>query len=163
VAGLPKTEIHTLIGRGSLVTKARKATYTEKNVRRSFEVTGIWPFNQRRIFNSTSRAITRIDSTPSSTAISATPRHSRAVYRVQRDGIHLLSSNSPRSQSIKAVIDRLGKAAQGAFADTALHAKMVQEVRASAGRPSIKAVKDKRQLTKARVIDQNEVIRLRGS
>jgi hypothetical protein len=38
---------------------------------------------------------------------------------------------------------------------------MVQEVRASAGRPSTKAVKDKRQLTKARVIDQNEVIRLR--
>jgi len=38
---------------------------------------------------------------------------------------------------------------------------MMQEVRADARRPSVGAVKDKRQLTKARVIDQDEVIRLR--
>jgi hypothetical protein len=145
----------------SLVTKARKATYTAKNVCRSFEVTGIWPFNRRRVFNSKSREITHFHGAPSPTPITATPRHSRAVYRIQRDAIQLLSSNSPRSLSIKNVINRLGKAALGAFADTALQAEMVREVRADAKRPSIKAVQDRRQLTKARVIDQNDVIRLR--
>jgi len=73
--------------------------------------------------------------------------------------MQLLSSNSPRSLSIKTVIDRLGKAAQGAFADAALQAEMVREVRADARRPSVKAVKDRRNLTEARVI---EVTRLRG-
>jgi hypothetical protein len=68
---------------------------------------------------------------------------------------------SQRLDRQRATASDLGKAALGAFADTALQAEMVREVRADAKRPSIKAVQDRRQLTKARVIDQNDVIRLR--
>ena len=61
-----------------------------------------------------------------------------------------------------SLIDQLGRAAEGAAADKDLSAGMLKDLRSKANDLSSAAAKDRRQLSKARVVDSEEVARLRG-
>jgi len=62
---------------------------------------------------------------------------------------------------VKTLFGQLSKALEGPFADIELRNEMLKEVRSQAKGPPAAALKDRRRLTKARVIDQDEVIALR--
>jgi len=146
-----------------LITAARKATYTEKNIQNAFEATGIWPLNSRRVLGSRARSVASSHGgLPASvTTISATPHHTRAVYRLQRNVVSLISRDTPRSHEAKILVRQLGKVAEGSLAESILKDEMIKTIRLNLKGPSAKTLKDRRTLTKARVIDQQEVVALR--
>jgi len=74
-----------------------------------------------------------------------------------------MPSNSPRSREAKTLFGQLSKALEGSFADIELRNEMLKEVRLRTKGPPAAALKGRRRLTKARVIDQDEVIALRES
>ena len=69
--------------------------------------------------------------------------------------------NTPSSGKLKVLIDQLGRAAEGAAVDKDLSIRMLKDLRSKAKDLSSAAAKDHRQLSKARVIDLEEVVRLR--
>jgi hypothetical protein len=73
----------------------------------------------------------------------------------------LITSTTPRSLKLKSILEQVGEAAQGAMADKELEAEMLRTLRAAAKDTSTAAAKDRRQLTKARVITSEDVVRLR--
>ena len=78
-----------------------------------------------------------------------------------RNASHLVTSQTPRSLKLKALIGQLGRTAQGALADKGLGDEMVRMLRSGAKDTSAAAAKDRRHLTKARVIDNEDSVRLR--
>ena len=78
-----------------------------------------------------------------------------------RNASHLVTSQTPRSLKLKALIGQLGRSAQGALADKGLGVEMVRMLRSGAKDTSAAAAKDRRHLTKARVIDNEDAVRLR--
>jgi len=156
VSGLARTTTaYDLMGY-RLITPAREATYTEENIRHAFEATGIWPLNGRRVLDSRARSVA-----PASlvAAMSATPRHARAVYRLQSNVVRLISRDTPRSREARTLVRQLGKAAERSLAEGVLKDEMIR-IRLNSKSPSAEALED-RKLTKARVIDQDEVVALR--
>ena len=78
-----------------------------------------------------------------------------------RNALHLVTSQTPRSLKLKALIGQLGRSAQGALADKGLGDEMVRMLRSGAKDTSAAADKDRRHLAKARVIDNEDAVRLR--
>ena len=109
----------TLIHSYRLVTHARAAAYTKNNILSAFKATGIWPLNPRKVLLRQSPNITRFESPPATPTpfLSATPRQPRAVSRLARSALHLVTHHSPSSLKLKALIAQLGRSAQGALAD----------------------------------------------
>ena len=126
----------------------------------AWEATGVIPFNPRRVMDLKSREITR-PGTPPQTSIPATPKKSREVGHVQREAMLLLTRNTPASNRLKTLVEALGKAAGGAIADSELGLAMLKDLRSQAKDISAKAAKDRRHLSKARVITTEDVVALR--
>jgi len=82
-----------------LFTCARAAAYTKNNILSAFEATGIWPLNPHKVFIRQSRNITRFESPPATPTplLSGTPRQPRAVIRLARSALHLVTHQSPFS------------------------------------------------------------------
>jgi len=85
----------------SLVTRARAAAYTKNNILSAFEATEIWPLNPHKVFLRRSRNITRFESPPATPnpLLSATPRQPRAVSRLARSALHLVTRQSSSFQA----------------------------------------------------------------
>jgi hypothetical protein len=147
----------------SLVTRARAAAYTKNNILSAFEATGIWPLNPRKVFLRQSRNITRFESPPATPTplLSATPRQPRAVSRLARSALHLVTRQSPSSLKLKALVAQLGRSAQGALADKELGDEMLRTLRSGAKDTTVVAAKDRRHLGKARVYTAEDVVQLR--
>ena len=144
-----------------LIVRARDTAYTEKNIKKAFESTGIHPLNPRMVLGKLkpkSRDITRTDGTPPPPI---TPTAPRAISHLKRHALQMVTRNTPSSSRLKSLIDQLGRAAEGAAADKDLSAGMLKDLRSKAKDLSSAAAKDRRQLSKARVIDSEEVVRLR--
>jgi uncharacterized protein (DUF4415 family) len=73
----------------------------------------------------------------------------------------MVTRNTPSSNKLKVLIDQLGRAAEGAAADKDLSTGMLKDLRSKAKYLSWAAARDCRQLSKARVIDSKDVVRLR--
>ena len=73
----------------------------------------------------------------------------------------MVARNTPSSNKLKVLIDQLGRAAEGAAADKDLSTGMLKDLHSKAKDLSSAAARDHRQLSKARVIDSEEVVRLR--
>jgi hypothetical protein len=75
--------------------------------------------------------------------------------------MHLVKRNTPSSLKLKHIIGQLGRSAEGAPAERDLGAEILRNLRSQAKDISVAAAKDRRQLTKARVITQEDVVHLR--
>ncbi|KAF8535432.1 hypothetical protein BDD12DRAFT_892998 [Trichophaea hybrida] len=75
--------------------------------------------------------------------------------------MHLLKRSKPSSLKLKHILGQLGRSVEGALADRDLGAEILRDLRSQARNLSVVAAKDRRQLTKARVIAQEEVVQLR--
>jgi hypothetical protein len=150
----------TLIHSYRLVTRARAAAYTKNNILSAFEATGIWPLNLRKVFLRQSRNITRFESSPATPTpfLSATPRQPRAVSRLARSALHLVTHPSPSSLKLKALIAQLGGSAQDALADEELGDEMLRTLCSGAKDTTAVAAKDRRHLGKARVYTAEDVV-----
>jgi hypothetical protein len=127
----------------------------------AFEATGIWPLNPRKILDRQSHTVTRQTDQSGTTVQFSTPRHSRGVSRLQRDALHLVTRDTPSSRQLKTLIERLGRSAAGALAEKDLGEEMLRDLRSQAKDVSVAATKDRRHLTKARVITHADVVALR--
>lgn len=73
----------------------------------------------------------------------------------------MITRVSPLSIFLKSLIERLGKAAEGAIADKDLSTEMLKDLRSQAKDSSAAAAKGRWHLTRARVITQDNMVRLR--
>ena len=73
----------------------------------------------------------------------------------------MVARNIPSSNKLKVLIDQLGRAAEGAAAEKDLSAGMLKDLRSKAKGLSPAAARDRRQLSKVRVIDSEDVVHLR--
>ncbi len=78
-----------------------------------------------------------------------------------RNASHLVTRQTPRSLKLKALIEQLGRSAQGTLADKGLAEEMVRTLRSGAKDTSAAASKDRRHLTKTRVVDSEGVVQMR--
>ena len=72
----------------------------------------------------------------------------------------MVTRNTPSSSKLKVLIDQLGRAAEGVAADRNLSTGMLKNLCSKAKDLSSAAAKDFCQLSKARVIDAEEVVHL---
>ena len=93
--------------------------------------------------------------------LTATPREPRAVSRLVRNASHLVTSQTPKSFQLKALIGQLGRTAQGALAGKGLGGEMAGVLRSGARGASAGAAGGRRRLAGARVIDNEDAVRLR--
>ena len=73
----------------------------------------------------------------------------------------MVARNTPSSNKLKVLIDQIGRAAKGAAADKDLSTGMLKDLRSKAKDLSSAASRDRRQISKSRLIDSEEVVRLR--
>ena len=131
--------------------------------KRLFKSTGIHPLNPRTVLgkpkpkNEESRNITRTDGT---SPPPVTPTAPRAISHLKLHALQMVTRNMPSSSKLKVLIDQIGRAAEGAAADKDLSTGMLKDLRSKAKDLSSAAAKDRRQLSKARVIDFEEVVHL---
>ena len=156
--------MHKFLISRRLIVRARDTAYTEENIRKAFESTGIHPLNPRMVLgklkpdrSEESRNITHTDGT----SPPITPTAPRAISRLKRHTLQMVTLNTPSSSKLKVLIDQLGRTAEGAAADKDLSAGMLKDLCSKAKDLSSAAGKERRQLSKARVIDSEEVVRLR--
>ena len=73
----------------------------------------------------------------------------------------MVARNTPSSNKLKVLIDQLGRAAEGPAAEKDLSAGMLKDLRSKAKDLGSAAARDRRQLSKARVIDSEDMVHLR--
>ena len=108
-----------------------------------------------------SRNITHPDGHPETSPPPATPTAPRAINHLKRHVLQMVARNTPSSNKLKVFIDQLGRAAEGAAAEKDLSAGMLKDLRSKAQDLCSAAARDRRQLSKARVIDSEDVVHLR--
>ena len=115
------------------------------------------------VLSKLSPKITQLETPPASpfAPLTATPREPRAVSRLVRSASHLVASQTPRSLKLKALIGQLRRTAQGALADKGLGDEMDRMLPSGAKDTFAAAAMDRRHLTKAWVIDNEDSWRLR--
>jgi hypothetical protein len=152
----------TLILSYRLVTHARAAAYTKNYILSAFEATGICPLNPRRVFIWQSRNITQFESPPATPTplLSAIPSQPRAVSRLTRSALHLVTHHSASSLKLKALIAQLGRSAQGALADKELGDEMLRTLHSGAKDTTAVGAKDGRHHGKAPVYAAEDVVHL---
>jgi hypothetical protein len=146
-----------------LVIHAWAAAYTQKNIMSAFQATGIWPLNIHQAFERQSQNCTRPDTPPCSPipAQTKTPRKPRAISRLVRDALHLVTPQTPSSLKLKSLIGQLGTSAQGALADKELGEEMVRFRCSRDKHPTAVAAKDRLHFSKARECTAEDVVQLR--
>jgi len=93
--------------------------------------------------------------------LGATPQNSSPINHLQHTTLHLVKQNTPSSLKLKHIIGQLGRCAEGAIADRELEGELLRNLRSWAKDLSAASAKDRHQLTKARVIIQEDVVHLR--
>lgn len=73
----------------------------------------------------------------------------------------MLTRDTPSSTYLRSLIGRLGKAAEGAIADKDLSTELLKDLRSQGKYTTAVAAKDQLHLTRASVITQDDVVRLR--
>lgn len=142
--------------------QARQATYTPENIRSAFAACGIVPFNKRRVLGDASRFITRPSSksTTHEVGILATPKESRKAATLRRQALNLCSRSTPRSQLLRAIVDKMGKGLEEAIVNAKLQEYLVSEVRAETLGEGYETTKDMRRIGKTRVLTSEDRDRL---
>ena len=145
--------------------KARRKTYTKRNIQRAFEATGIWPMNERRILDHTRSETRKPMRTPASRShrvIPVTPGHGRAILIHGRYTMNVLPRQTPRSIYAYGMVEKLYKAAAKATAQNVIltieNANLRQKATSAADRAKARSRKE---LSKARVMDADDVLRIR--
>ena len=108
--------------------------------------------------NDASRNITRTNGTSPPPVTLTAPR---AISHLKRHALHMVTRNTPSSSKLKVLIDQLGRAAERAAVDKDLSIRILKDLRSKAKDLCSAAAKGRRQLSKARVIGPEEVVRLR--
>ena len=147
---------------------SRDTAYTVKNIKKAFESTEIHALNPRTVFGKLkpersggSQIITRPSDNSETLPPPIIPTAPRAISYLKRHALQMVTRNTPCSSKLKVLIDQLGRAAEGLATDRDLSAGMLKDLRSKAKDLSSAAAKDRRQLSKARVIDSGEVVCLR--
>ena len=76
----------------------------------------------------------------------------RAINYFKRHALQMITRNAPSSNKLKVLIDQLGRAAEGAAEDKDFSTRMLKDLCSKAKDVSSAAARDRRQLSKARVI-----------
>lgn len=92
-----------------LLVKARKRTYTVSNIKSTFEATGIYPYNPRRILNTSKLGAETAKACPASLTSPRTATNGKSVLSHTRRTIALFQ-NTP-SIHRKVMVEKLAKAA----------------------------------------------------
>jgi len=91
----------------------------------------------------------------------STPQNLRVVNHLQLTAMHLVKRNTPSSLKLKHIIAQLGRCAEGAIAGRDLEGEMLRNLSCQAKDLFAASANDRHQLTKARVITQEDVVHLR--
>ena len=149
-----------------LVVRARDTAYTEENIKKAFESTGIRPLNPRMVLGKLkpersggSRIVTRPDNDSETAPPPITPTAPRAIKHLRRHALQILTRNTPSSNKLRVLIDQLGRAAEGAAADKDLGTGMPKDLHSKAKDLSSAAARGC-QLSIARAINYEEVVHL---
>lgn len=138
--------------------RARRMTYTTKNICAAWEAAGIWPFNPRRVSKpKISASANRRDSL----AITATPRNSRMARSTTKLALSYIKGNNETACKLRAIVKQMDKGLQQAITDKEINDHVHQKIRETAAKKSKNNFTDRKLLSKARVITTEEVIRLR--
>src|SRR5262249_51617975 len=114
--------------------------------------TVIQPFNPRRVVISTRRKVT---TTPSPL------RKPRDAVLLERQLQSKLSKNTPQTKNAKQIIAQLGKATREVLAEARLQKEIADQLRAQLlNQASTRSTKDRRHVSKARVITAEDVERI---
>src|SRR5436190_3278458 len=149
------------MARTRILVGARKLTYNKKDVCEAFKACGIWPLNSRKILDAPSRMITRPVTPPPQPLLPTTPKKARDVGRLGRDTLSLIKSSSPRSQRIRIGIEKLVKFGERADAKHDIEAFRHSQLRKQVKRDRRNRPNDRRVLSRARLIDNTSLVRLR--
>ena len=136
---------------------ARKLTYNVNSILRAFEACGTSPFNSRKVLGEPSRNITRPTLPPSLAPQPSTPKTRSQASRLGREALGLIDSNSPRSQRIKGSIAKISKFGERVHAELDIEVFRHKLLRSQVS----KAVQDRHMLTRAHLIYNTDIVRLR--
>ena len=144
----------------TLIIRARDTAYTGENVKKAFESSGIHPLNPRTVLgklkleqSGESRNIARPRGYFESSPL-------RVIDRLKCHALRMETRNTPSPNKSKVFVDQFGGAAGGVAAGKDLNAGMLKDLRPKTRGLYPAAVRDGRQLSRARVIDSEEVVRL---
>ena len=148
-----------------LLIKARKMTYTKKNIHSAFEATGIVPVNEHRVLSPKKSTFTFESQQPAMKPqfqVPVTPRHGRSILIHGRKTLNALPKSTPRSQYNHALVTKLLNSAARATADNIILAIENANLREKATSVADRAkTKSRKEMSKARVISVEDVLRLR--
>ena len=140
-------------------------TYTKKNIQSAFEATGIVPLNERRVLNPTKSTFSldiKQPATKPEFRIPATPSHGRSILIHGRKTLNALPNSTPKSKYNHALVTKLLNAAARATADNVILAIENATLREKATSAADRAkTKSRKEMSKARVISAEDVLRLR--
>ena len=118
--------------------------------------------NSRKVLGEPSRNITRASPPPSLPLQPSTPKSRSQASRLGRDALGLIDSNSPRSQRLKGSIEKITKFGEKVHAELDIEVFRHQLLRSQVLEKPRKAVQDRRMITRARLIDNTDIVRLRA-
>ena len=140
-------------------------TYTKKNIQSAFEATGIVPLNERRVLNPTKSTFSldiKQPATKPEFRTPATPSHGRSILIHGRKTLNALPNSTPKSKYNHALVTKLLNAAARATADNVIRAIENATLREKATSAADRAkTKSRKEMSKARVISAEDVLRLR--
>jgi len=91
----------------------------------------------------------------------STPKTCSQASRLGREALGLIDSNSPRSQRIKGSIAKISKFGERVHAELDIEVFRHKLLRSRVLDKPRKAVQDRHMLTRARLIDNTDIVRLR--
>ena len=140
---------------------ARRLTYHVNSILRAFEACGISPLNSGKVLGEPSQNITRPTPPPSLAPHPSTPKTRSQASSLGREALGLIDSNSPRSQRIKGSIAKISKFGERVHAELDIEVFRHKLLRSQVLDKPRKAVQDRHMLTRARLIDNTDIVRLR--
>ena len=122
-----------------LVVHARDTAYTEENIKKALESTGIHPLNPHMALgklkpgrSGRSRNVTRPDNNSKTVPPPITTTAPRAINHLKHHAFQMVTRNTPSSTKLEVLIDHLRKAAEVAAADKDLSTGMLKDLRSKA-------------------------------
>ena len=118
---------------------ARDTAYTEENIKKALESTGIHPLNPRMAlgklkpgWGGRSRNDTRPDNNSETVLPPITATAPRAINHLKHHALQMVTGNTPSSNKLKVFIGHLRRAAEVAAADKDLSTGMLKDLRSKA-------------------------------
>lgn len=140
--------------------EARRRTYTKHNILAAWEKAGIQPLNPRRVLNTLVSPLIK----PTTFAVSGptTPRTTRMARSTSKEALSLIKGSTDSALKLRALIYQLDKGLQMSITEKEIGDHISAQFRKSVAKRAGKAsTADRKQLSKARVITTEEVVRLR--